>query len=300
MKLNKKGAADTDNTVQKNLLIFGEIAVAMILLLGAGTIAINKLEGGENLIIAKDFAFLIETVSASPYKLTYAYPVNLETKRVTINQEGSVTISSPKNTITEKFMPMRGIRVPDTTIRNSVSIMFFLYNNVLTIGQGGQLEDEEYCSSLPIPNKEDLLLGITYSSDATEKYLEKIKETMDLLSNKADGFRITSTAINDADYVLQLEFTDNNNLTIIYSSKETGIPRISCFLKTELGKTQRFNYTNKEIMDSSSDKIKIKLGSLEELKNQMNQSQPLDPQIYKEMEKYGITIMDALKKGVKN
>ena len=41
-------------------------------------------------------------------------------------------------------------------------------------------------------------------------------------------------------------------------------------------------------------------GSLDKLKEQMNQSEPIDPQVYTEMEKYGIIISDALKKGVKN
>lgn len=300
MRLNKKGSADVDNTLQKNLFIFAELAVSMIILIAAGSVAINKMQDAENMVLAKDVAFLIETISASPYKLYYSYPVNLETKTISID-EGSVTISSTKNTVTEKFMPMRGVSVPDSTIRNTVSVMFFFYENMLNIGEGGASSDEEYCNSLPIPNKEDLVFAVTYPSDSTEKYLEKIKETIVLSNKPEDNFFIGEK--NNADFMIDLKFnenTDNNNLTIKYDLTKTGLSRIVCYLKSGFEGNQNFDEKEK-INDAQQDKtLTLVLGSLDKLKEQMNQSEPIDPQVYIEMEKYGIVISDALKKGVKN
>ena len=301
MRLNKKGVADVDNTLQKNLFILAEIVVSMIILLAAGSVAVSKMQDAENMVLAKDVAFLVETISSSPYKLYYSYPVNLETKTISIEEKGTVTISSTINTITEKFMSMKGVSVPDSKIRNTVSVMFFFYDNMLTIGEGGASSDEEYCNSLPIPNKEDLVFAITYLEDSTEKYLEKIKATMILLNKPDDHFAFDE--VNNADYTISLNFADdseNNNLTIKYDGTELGLSRIVCYLNSGFVGSQNFEEREK-ITDEQQDKtITITLGSLDKLKEKMDQSQPIDPQIYTEMEKYGIIISDALKKGVKN
>jgi len=123
-----------------------------------------------------------------------------------------------------------------------------------------------------------------------------------VLSNKPeDHFFIGEK--NNADFIINLKFNENaenNNLTIKYDVTKTGLSRIVCYLNSGFEGNQNFNEKEK-INDAQQDKtLAMLFGSLDKLKEQMNQSEPIDPQVYTEMEKYGIIISDALKKGVKN
>ncbi len=295
-KINKKGSADVNNTLVKNLTLIAEIVVAVMLLVGAGSLAMNKIQDAENIIIARDIAFLIETISSSPYDLNYAYPINIEKKIIKIDNT-SVTVVSSKNTVVESFTTIKNVKITESFIRNTLALLFYFNDKTIKFGDSSVITGENYCSLLPIMNKEEIKINVVSSGqEEYTDYLQKIKENMKLANKNSDGFKIEEN--EPYDVILELDFSQENNLSIEYDSEQNGFERIYCYLQAGLERTQNFDATIEIENTAQQNRIRISLGSLESLRAKLNSQE--ETLIYSEMEKYGLILMDALKKAVKN
>lgn len=277
------------------IFLIGEIIVGAVLVFGLPYFVISSFSNSKEEVMAKDFALVLSTISASPDNFEYRYYPNTEEHTVIIEEE-KVTIRHKSDASAKAdFMTIKGVNFEPAVIHRKKQVPIYMDGYKITFSEKIKSTPAQTCSRIPnsLGARPKIYLNVENSATSEMKnYLDSIKMKLEALIN-ADGASSSVELIgyeSGAELIFELGFenTNNHRFVVYYDSgTELAYQRIACFLSEGMSVDADLAYDDSSKFPFlTQKKVLLYLDGFESFKNKIKSSADYPDKIVLSIKKY--------------